>query len=263
MAQVDTVSNFMHPGISSAVLHKGHFEMRLTGSYGTFYDNSEVAPDHIMALQDQKFAYFASSGLYGISKWLNLGIIYQFMHVQDNYLVIQTPFVSRYNTNKIGPQARIKLFNHNNRTEGYLQSYVLFPLDNYISSDKITYAGQLITTTRVGYKWVFSLQLSANIYPKYEDERHPISFSPSFFAGYLVKTRFMPYLIASYNSDLRSTPEAGYNRYYQLNYAIYTGIGAKYQIFRNLDFAAYYLYTVKSKNNDRFKSLFASMLILF
>jgi hypothetical protein len=253
----------MRPGIGSAVLHKGRSEIRLSGAIGTFFNNASAPDNQTLTVQDQKFDNLTTSGFYGLRKWLNIGVVYQFMHFKENYLNVQTPFTSKYNTNQIGPQAKIKLINHYNRTECYVQFHVLFPIDKYMLPSKITYAGQLITTTRIGYKWVFSLQLATYIYPKHVSERHPISIPASIFVGYLVKNRFMPYLIASYNSDLGTIRETKNDSYDQINYAGYGGIGGKYEVFRNIDFAAYYLYALKSKNNDKFNSFSASMLILF
>jgi len=262
LGQADTLKPYMHPGISSALLHKGHFEIRSTGSLGIFYDNSSFSGDQAIYAQNQEIKSFSSSSFYGLTKWLNIGVVYQFMHFQATYQNLKSPFTSRYNTNNIGPQVRIGLIRHT-KTECYVQTYILFPMDKYVSSNKVTYASQLITTSRIGYNWVFSFQLAAYIYPKNITERHPITIPVSLFAGYLVKNRFIPFLMANYNSDLGSIPTLENDRYYQLNYALYTGIGAKYQIFRNFDIAAYYSYAIKSKNGDKFNSISASVLMLF
>ncbi len=254
-AQDDQENEIMHPGIRNSLLRKGQFETGITAYYGVFYNNASDPVDIGLERQNQQITGFSPSVLYGAWKWLNVGVIYQFMYVRENFMNDLVPFTSNYTTNSLGPQVRIKLFKAGNKTEIYLQSNVLIPLDSYIPADKITYTNQLIATRRFGYKWIMSLQIAAIILPDYAGQKKPIVLPANLFAGYLIKNDLVAFIVLNQTSDFGSVDYAEDNKYYRLNYSTSAGLGLKYQVLRKLDVSAYYLQTIQAKNNSKFNNL--------
>jgi len=262
-AQEDQEDIIMHPGIRNTLLGKGQFETALTAFYGVFYNNSTVPYNIRLERQNQHIAGFTPSIFYGIWKWLNVGAIYQFMYIRENFMDDQTPFTSSYTTNSFGPQVRIKVYGTGNKTEIYIQSNFLVPLDSFIPANKITFTNQLIATRRFGYNWILSAQLSAILLPDYTEQKRPVILPASFFAGFLIQNNLMAFMVVNHTSDFGSVDYTGDNKYYRLNYSTSLGLGVKYRILRQMDVAGYYLHTLHSKNGDKFNNLSVSILKQF
>jgi len=254
--------NFVHPGINSSVLDKGHFETGLFAFYGTFYKNAPTKEESNLVSQKQHIIGLSPSFYYGIWNWLNVGVTYQFMHVENTMLFEQSPFTSTYTVNSIGPQVRIKLFD-TDESEIYLQARMLIPLDDYIPAEKITYSSHLIASRWFGNSWVLSLQFGGVILPEYNDKKHPVIMPASLFTGFLVNSNLMIFAILNHSTYFGSSDYADDNKYYRLNYTTDLGPGVRYQLFRNMDISGYYIFTLHSKYSDKFNSLSVSIISRF
>lgn len=244
----------MNPGISSSVLNKGRFETQFNYSYGLFYTKSYDWTNIYTNNQHQQVSSVVPSMWYGLSRAINIGMTYQFSHISQTFLLDQDGFTSRYTSNSIGPQLRIRLFNRNNVLEAYLQSCMLIPLNNYMPHNKFTYTNQLVVTARFGYNVIASLQFNCTVFPIFSNEKHPISMPINLFAGYLINSNFMPFLVAGHVSDFGSAGWLDDHKYYRLNYYSNAGIGVKYRLFRLTSLGAYYLFSFGARNGDNFNN---------
>lgn len=248
-------SGVSHPGISSSMTRKGHANIEAVLSYGKFYSRYYPGPFEYTFHQRQNVAASVVSFDYGLASWLNLGVRYQVAHIRHTYKMEPEDFISRFTVNNLGPEIRIRLFNHNNRSEAYIQSSILFPLDEYREKNKFMVSNMLVITGRIGYGFLWSLQAEGIVFPRYDQEKPPISVPVNLFAGYIINSRFIPFLLANYSTDFGSAPWLEDNQYYRLNYSAGIGIGFKYHIVHSLDLALSYINSVHSKYNDQFNNL--------
>jgi hypothetical protein len=244
---------FMHPGVRSSQTPKGHLEMEVNGSYGKFYRNSS----------SDRYAGLSPSIFYGLFKRLNIGVVYQYLYIEEKSTDFSTTFTSKYSSNSLGPQIRIKLSGKGRKSEIYIQSGAMIPLDSYNSPDKITYSAHLISSFRIGYHWISSAQFSGILFPSYPEQLRPFNLNASLFAGYLVKNNLMPFALVNHSSDFGGIKSESNNSYNRLNYSTNLGAGLKYHIFRHIELSGFYFRTVHSKNGNLFNTLSLGIVVRF
>jgi hypothetical protein len=247
-------TTFMNPGLSPSMLNKGQFETQFNSAYGVFYTKSYDWTNVYTNNQHQKISAIAPSIRYGLSRTVNIGMTYQFYHISQTFLLDQDGFTSRYTSQSIGPLLRIRLFRKNNILEGYFESGMLIPLNNYMPKNKFTFTNQFVTTARLSSYVMVSLQINCTIFPIFSSEKHPISMPINLFAGYLINSNFMPFLVAGHVSDFGSAGWLDDHKYYRLNYYSNAGIGLKYRLFRHTSLGAYYLFSFGARNGDHYNN---------